>query len=247
MVSNLLGNAIKFTPDRGAIRVSAEEEGAWMVLRVRDTGIGIPPSHLEHVFTLFAQTERSLDRSQGGLGIGLTVVRLLAELHGGAAEVFSAGDGQGTEAVIRLPAALSARHASPLLRAPVDGAAGRPQRVLIIEDNEDAADMLSTYLTLVGHEVTVAHQGHAGLEAALRQRPDVVICDIGLPGLDGYQVAARLLDAWGSQPCLLIALTGYGDHVDRERTRQAGFTHHLTKPADPARVANLIASVSEDA
>ncbi len=242
MVGNVLGNSIKFTPPRGEVRLSAARQGGWAVLRVRDTGQGIPPERLEQVFELFAQSDRPLDRSQGGLGIGLTVVRSLAELHGGSAEAFSEGEGKGTEVVIRLPPAP--------VPAAADGAAREGEarwclsrRVLIVEDNRDAAETLASYLQSRGHEVVVAGDGPGGVAAALRQRPGVVICDIGLPGMDGYEVARTLRAEPGFGTCLLIAVTGYGEAADRERARRAGFDHHLTKPADAEEIARLLASV----
>jgi two-component system, sensor histidine kinase len=240
MIGNVLSNAVKYTPAKGSIAVAARIEGGQAVLRVRDTGIGIPQEQLPHVFDLFAQAPRALDRSDGGLGIGLTVVKLLAELHGGRVEIFSSGTNTGTEAVVRLPLLNDAQAA----RAGDDGTeASSPEhrRILVIEDNRDVALMMKTYLEHVGHRVLIAHDGYAGLEAALRHRPDVLICDIGLPGVDGYEIAQRLRGESGFQSCLMIAITGYGDTADRERARRAGFAHHLTKPADPTRVANLIA------
>ena len=196
---------------------------------------------MEKVFELFGQTDRPLDRSQGGLGIGLTVVRSLARLHGGDAEVSSEGEGKGTEVVIRLPA----------LAAPGPRPRGRPigtrrsnsrRRVLIIEDNRDAAEMLATYLEMIGHEVSVAGDGPAGVAAARRHRPCVVVCDIGLPGMDGYQVVRTLRAEPGFDRCLFIAVTGYGDPADRQRAIEAGFAHHLTKPGDPVELARLVAA-----
>jgi signal transduction histidine kinase/ActR/RegA family two-component response regulator len=238
MIGNLLSNAIKFTPVNGSIRVRAEVSAGFGIVRVTDTGVGLAPEHLDQVFDLFAQAPRTLDRTDGGLGIGLTVVKLLAELHGGAAEIFSRGEGMGTEAAIRLPAILD-HGESPSSDEPAAG--GR--KVLIVEDNRDAAEMLAVYLEHVGHAVTVVHDGHAGLEAARRQHPEVLICDIGLPGIDGYEVARRLRPDPAFVDCLMIAVTGYGDVADREKARLAGFTHQLTKPSDPTQVAALIATM----
>ena len=240
MIGNVIGNAIKYTPTAGLIRAELEVDRDDAVIRVTDNGIGIAPGQLPRVFDLFAQAPRALDRSEGGLGIGLTVVKLLAELHGGRAEIFSDGEGAGASVVIRLPH--DARHA---LRRPADAGAMAVEcstrRVLVIEDNRDVADMLGKYLELVGHEVIVAHDGHAGLEAAWRHKPQVLICDIGLPGVDGYEIAAKLRQDPAFQACLMIAVTGYGEVADRERARTAGYAHHLTKPADPGVIAELIA------
>ncbi len=239
MVGNLLGNAIKYTPGMGHIVASAHRDGAWVVVTVRDTGVGIAPEYLPHVFDLFAQSSPTLDRTQGGLGIGLTVVKLLAELHGGQARIHSDGSERGTEASIRLPLCTKPLAASDLAAHQLPRAGAR--RIVIIEDNVDSADTLAAYLELAGHDVLVAHDGYAGLEAAARHKPHVIICDIGLPGLDGYSVAQRVRQDPAFDECLLIAITGYGDVADKERTRLAGFAHHLTKPADPARIGHLIA------
>jgi signal transduction histidine kinase len=239
MLTNLLTNAIKYTPPKGTIWMSARNEAGSIVVSIRDNGVGIAPDQLESVFELFAQTDRGLDRSLGGLGLGLTIVRVLAELHQGSVQLLSDGEGKGTEAVIRLPAAAEA------LVSDTDGPRKRThgtRTVLVIEDNADVAEMLAMYLEQLGHRVIVATDGHAGLEAALRNHPDVVVCDIGLPGLNGFQIATRLREDSSFRSCLLIAVTGYGDVADKRRTREAGFTYHVTKPADPNYVAELIAT-----
>ena len=246
MIGNLLSNAVKFTPPHGAIHVAVNWGDGEAVLRVSDTGIGIASEQLDKVFDLFAQAPTALDRSDGGLGIGLTVVRLLAELHGGTAEIYSGGVGRGTEAIVRLPLVEDKDVNGSIRSGDAKPACGR-RRVLVIEDNQDAAEVLATYLGHLGHEVIVVHDGHAGLEAAFRHRPDVLICDIGLPGVDGYEIARRLRSESDFDACLMIAVTGYGDIADRERTRAAGFLHHLTKPADPTRVADLIATLPGNA
>ena len=242
MVGNRLANAIRFTPAGGTIDVHAGRDGANVRVRVSDSGQGIDQDQLGRVFDLFAQADRPIDRGQGGLGIGLTVVRSLAELHGGSAAISSEGVGRGTIATITLPL-----HADALEPdAPGDQQRDRSERrrVVIIEDNADAAEALAVYLQRIGHDVTVARDGRAGLDAVARHRPHVVICDIGLPELDGYEVARRLLEHGLTQQCTLIAVTGYGDVVDRARTRAAGFSHHLTKPADPEVLARLVGGSS---
>jgi len=240
MVGNVLTNAIKFTPAKGSITLTAHGEDDQVVIRVRDSGIGIPPHMLHQIFELFAQTDRPLDRSQGGLGIGLTVVKSLAQLHGGSVEAHSEGDGKGTEIVLRLPriarADLSAHTLQPLSR----GATERARRVLLVEDNRDAAEVLATYLRSLGHVVHLAYDGMSGMTAALRDRPDVVICDIGLPGVDGFELARTLRAEPGMKQCLLVAVTGYGEARDRERGLQAGFQHYFTKPANPEEIARLL-------
>jgi signal transduction histidine kinase/ActR/RegA family two-component response regulator len=241
MLGNLIGNAMKFTLPGGHIRVSLEDDSDWAVMRVRDTGIGIPADHLEKVFELFGQAAASLDRSQGGLGIGLTVVRLIAELHGGRAQVFSDGVGQGTEAVVHLP-----RHSEQAdtrsLAAEFVPRATSTKRVLVIDDNVDVAEMLAAYLQQVGHDVLQAHDGRTGVDAAMQHQPDVIVCDLGLPGVDGYEVARTLREMPHLRSSLLIAVSGYGEATDREKARTAGFSHHITKPADPMELADLIAN-----
>jgi len=240
MLGNLIGNAMKFTLPGGYIRVSLEAERERAVMRVRDTGVGIPADHLDKVFELFGQATGSLDRSQGGLGIGLTVVRLIAELHGGRAQIFSDGVGHGAEAVVHLPlhGAHALTHSSVAEDIP---RATSTKRVLIIDDNVDVAEMLAAYLQQIGHEVIQAHDGRTGLNAALQHQPEVIVCDLGLPGLDGYEIA-RTLRKVPQLRSLLIAVSGYGESADRDRARLAGFSHHITKPADPVELADLIAN-----
>ena len=240
MVGNVLTNAIKFTPRKGVIELAASRDGEMAVICIRDSGIGIPQHMLTRIFELFAQTDRPLDRAQGGLGIGLTVVKSLAELHGGAVEAHSEGDGKGAEIVIRLPlgAAATRVERQPLID---DDPNRRPRRVLVVEDNHDAAEVLATYLRACGHTVHIAHDGGAGLTAARREQPDVIICDIGLPGVDGYEFARRLRAEPRLRPCLLVAVTGYGEARDRQRGAEAGFAHYLTKPADPREIERLLA------
>ncbi len=245
MLGNVLNNAIKFTPPGGRIVLSAVREGDMACIRVKDNGIGVAPQVLGKVFDLFAQSERTLDRSQGGLGIGLTVVRSLAELHGGTAEIFSEGEGQGTEVVICLPCLTSAPPAPLSPSQDLDGRQFRPRRVLIIEDNLDSAELLTIYLESQGHHVVVAHDGPAGVAAAQQHLPQSVVCDIGLPGLNGYEVVQSLRSYPPLASCQFIALTGYGDVLDRERSRRAGFHRHLTKPLNPQELAQLIAEADE--
>jgi two-component system CheB/CheR fusion protein len=254
---NLLHNASKFTPAGGHIAVIAElVSGApppgEIVVRVRDDGIGIDSETLPRVFDLFMQGQRSLDRSQGGLGIGLTLVRSLVELHGGTIEARSGGLGQGSELVVRLP--LSA-HKAPAPEEPVAAevavttAAAGPvaRRVLVVDDNVDTAESMALLLRLRGHEVEVAFSGPMALEMADAFEPGIVLLDIGLPGLDGYEVARELRRRPRLAKALLVALTGYGQETDRSRAREAGFDHHLTKPADPTLIYGLLESGSQPA
>ena len=240
MIGNVLTNAIKFTPSRGTIELSVMREGDCVAIHVRDSGIGIPRHMLVRIFELFAQTDRQLDRAQGGLGIGLTVVKSLAELHGGCVEARSEGEGKGAEIVIRLPAAAAPQSADAMHSLASAEDRRQSRRVLVVEDNRDAADVLSAYLRACGHIVHIAHDGGAGFSAALREQPDVVICDIGLPGVDGYEFARRLRAEPRLRRCLLVAVTGYGEARDRQRGVEAGFAHYLTKPADPREIERLL-------
>ncbi len=246
VVVNLLTNAAKYTDDGGRIWLSVVQESDATVLRVRDTGIGISPELLPRIFDLFTQAERSLDRSQGGLGIGLCLVQRLVELHGGTVEAHSVV-GQGSEFVVRLPLLLTstAPSPSPLIEPTRPNQPGCT--VLIVDDNVDSAQSLKMLLELSGHVVRVAYDGPTGLDAALAQRPDVVLLDIGLPGLTGFEVARRIHREHTLETTVLIAVTGYGQHEDRQRSRDAGFDHHLAKPADFVELERILATVAEKA
>jgi PAS domain S-box-containing protein len=235
IITNLLANAVKYTPAGREITVGIGVEGERAVLRVRDTGAGIRAELLPRVFDLFVQGDRSLERTGGGLGIGLTLVRRLVELHGGTVNAASAGPGRGSTFTVLLPAL-----AEPA--APGAGtrslALGPARRVLLVEDNDDAREMLRNLLVLLGHEVHEARDGVAGVAEARRLRPDVALIDIGLPGLDGYEVARRVgAEVPGVQ---LVAVTGYGQPDDLERARAAGFAVHLIKPVDPQRLQQVL-------
>jgi PAS domain S-box-containing protein len=240
VVGNLLHNATKYTDEGGSIWLEAAREGGAAVVRVRDNGMGMSADLLPHVFDLFTQADRSLDRSQGGLGIGLTLVRQLVELHGGRVEARSDGPGRGSEFVVRLP--LSAAGVAPAEESAAGRVAtsARALKVLIVEDNLDSAEMLAFVLELGGHDVRAAHNGAEALEAARAFAPQVVLCDIGLPGMNGYEVAARLRQRAESQRTVLIALTGYGQEEDRRRAKAAGFDYHLTKPVEPEALTALL-------
>jgi len=241
IVSNLLVNAVKYTPAGGSIRVSVSQEGNFAVLQVADDGIGIPPDLAARVFDLFVQGDRALDRSQGGLGIGLTLVRRLAEMHGGGVSVRSEGAGRGAEFTVRLPAIEAPQVASP----PPARATSVPARhILVVEDNTDAADTLRALLELHGHRVDTVNDGISGLERALSTQPEVVLLDVGLPGMDGYEVARRIRAANGIRRPLLVALTGYGAPEDRERAMEAGFDAHLTKPVEYPTLAALFSTLA---
>ncbi|MFN3653537.1 MAG: response regulator [Armatimonadota bacterium] len=259
ILANLLNNAAKYTEPGGtiwlAVRTIPEGDQEWAEVRVRDTGIGMHPELLPRIFELFTQSERSLDRSEGGLGIGLALVRNLIQLHGGTIHATSQGPGTGSEFVVRLPVIVSNPQSGEDCAPRVTIAGGEGgRRVLLVEDNTDAAETLVEMLELWGHEVEVAHNGVTGIEMAARYRPQVVLLDIGLPGMDGYEVARRLrqLHQNGGKKktsakngeMLLVALTGYGQAEDRHRSAEAGFDLHLTKPVDPAELQRLLGTGS---
>lgn len=243
VVVNLLTNAAKYTEQGGHIWLTVQEEGEDCVLRVRDTGVGIAPDLLPRVFDLFTQAERSLDRSQGGLGIGLALVQRLVEMHEGKVAVISVL-GQGSEFVVRLPIAPTAEPQSPSSPTEKAKPSGPSLRVLVVDDNVDTAGSLAMLLEASGHEVRTAHDGLTALEAALNYRPNVVLLDIGLPGLNGFEVAKRLRQQPVFQHVVLVAMTGYGQEADRQRSLDAGFNHHLVKPAEFRKVQEILASVS---
>jgi CheY-like chemotaxis protein len=239
VLGNLLANALKYTPPGGAVAVRVRAEQSSALLEVEDTGAGIAPELLGKVFELFVQGERTLDRAQGGLGIGLTLTRALVEMHGGTVEARSAGAGRGATFSIRLPRIPAP--AAPARAAAPAAAAHAPRRILIVEDNDDAREMLRAQLERDGHEVHGAADGPAGLEVAEKVQPDVVLIDVGLPGLNGYEVARRIRARAAGRSVVLIALTGYGQAEDRRRALDAGFDAHVTKPVLPDELAELVA------
>ena len=240
VLSNLIGNASKYTGDGGRIALSAVEEGQEIVIAVSDNGTGIAPEVLPHIFDLFTQGPRSLARSEGGLGVGLNVVRNLVTMHGGTITAESAGIGQGSRFILRLPACALPDAAPPQLDD--RPCASSCCRVLIIEDNLDACETLKAFLDMEGHEVSMAHDGQAGLDALLAERFDVVICDIGLPGMDGLEVMTRLrASSDGARP-VAVGLSGYGQAEDRARAVAAGFDHYLVKPVNPDSLLALVAA-----
>ena len=236
MVTNLLDNAAKYTHPGGHIEVSARHEGAHLVVSVRDTGIGIPEDLQARIFDLFTQGDVPIARPLGGLGLGLSLVRSLAALHDGTIDVKSDGPGRGSEFTIRLPAGKAEG-----ARRTETASGGTARHVLVIEDNADAREMLRIALELDGHRVETAADGTSGVETALRTTPDLVLVDIGLPGLDGYAVARQLRAVLGHR-VTLVALTGYGQSEDRRRTSEAGFDAHLVKPVDPDVLSRALAT-----
>jgi len=233
-LSNLLNNASKFTPTRGSIRLSAELEADHVAIRVRDTGIGIAPEALPRIFDMFMQAERSLERGHGGLGIGLTLVKWFVEMHGGTVEARSSGLGEGAEFVVRLPVQVGGVEDEAM--AVAADADAKPtaarQRILIVDDNADAAETLSRLLRMKGNDVRTAADGLAAVEVVADFRPHVALLDIGLPSLNGYDAARRIREQPWGRSMLLLAMTGWGQEADRQRSREAGFDHHLVKPVD---------------
>jgi len=242
ILSNLLNNAAKYTPNGGRIRLSVAQERDEVLVRVTDNGVGIAAEVLPSIFDLFAQDKRPMDRSQGGLGIGLTISRRLAEMHGGTLSAASKGKDQGSDFLLRLPAlqapAAPASSDSPPGATP-SARAGR-LRILIVEDQREAAEMLRAILQFWGHQVFVAYDGPTGLEAALKVEPDVALMDIGLPGMTGLEVANRLKQEPSMAKTLMIAVTGYGQDEMRRQSEEAGFSHHLVKPVNLATLESLL-------
>jgi two-component system, sensor histidine kinase len=235
--ANLLNNASKYTDHRGQIWVSAKATDNWAEVSVRDNGIGIPPSQLSTVFDMFMQVDRTQRRTQGGLGIGLTLVRSLVSMHGGTVDARSQGIGMGSEFLVRLPVLHDA------LLQPSVGHSVKPfpsQRIMIVDDNRDAAESLSALLSALGAKVTVVHSGPDALDALDTADPDAVLLDIGMPGTDGYDVARQIRSTAAHADVLLIALTGWGQDEDRARSIRAGFDHHLVKPPDIDRLRSLL-------
>lgn len=239
VVTNLLMNAAKFTPERGQVTLRAGHHGSTAVIAVRDTGIGIAPEAQHRIFELFAQEEVTVERAHGGLGIGLTLAKRLVEMHGGSLSVKSDGAGTGTEFVIMLPGLTGDRPQKPAAE-PAAPATSDQLRILVVEDNDDAAESFKTLLELGGHTVEVARDGHQALRAIPAFAPHVAFVDIGLPGIDGFEVAERVRSQGGMRP-MLIALSGYGRDEDKQRAAQVGFDAHMTKPADLDQIRTLLA------
>lgn len=236
---NLLSNAIKYTEPGGRIWLTVVRQGSNVVVNLKDTGVGIPPDKLDSVFEMFTQIDRSVERSQGGLGIGLSVVKRLVEMHGGSVAAYSQGEGCGSEFVVRLPILLER---SKLKTPIVEPARTTSRRILVVDDNRDAAASLATLLNLTGSETRTAYDGLEAVEAAAAFRPDVVLLDLGLPKLDGYDVCRRIREQPWGKDMVLVALTGWGQEEDRRLSRDAGFNHHMVKPIDFAGLRKVLAS-----
>jgi CheY-like chemotaxis protein len=241
-ISNLLNNAAKYTDDGGEIQLRAEVEEGRVLVRIRDNGIGLTQEEVARVFDLFTQADRALDRAQGGLGIGLTVVKKLVEMHGGQVHAFSEGPGRGSEFVVSLPTVVAIQEDRKGTAKTAPRAVSRT-RILVVDDNADSATSMALLLKLDGHDVSLAHDGPGALVAARSFHPEVILLDIGLPGMTGYEVARELRRDEQFANVLLIALTGYGQAEDRRKSKAAGFDHHLTKPVDDDALATVIESM----
>ncbi|HYD46831.1 MAG TPA: ATP-binding protein [Terriglobales bacterium] len=241
-LSNLLNNAAKYTPAGGKIWLSARAEGDKIVIRVRDNGSGISPEILPYIFDVFMQAPAAIKRSQGGLGLGLTLVQRLVELHGGTVEAKSAGAGHGSEFAISIPRCVVLAPLSPKSDSqPETRISGVGRRILVVDDNRDSADSLAMWLRSEGHQVTVAYNGETALELAREISPELLFLDIGMPGLNGYEVARNLRQQGPQTAMVLVAMTGWSQSSDRRRAFEAGFDLHLAKPIDAHGIARAIA------
>jgi PAS domain S-box-containing protein len=245
-ITNLLNNAVKYS-DRGSrIWLTVEHQGTEAVIRVKDTGMGIPGPMLPKVFDMFTQVDRTLEKSQGGLGVGLTIVKRLVEMHDGAVEATSEGPGMGSEFVIRLPVVLS------VVNGITDEDPDQPlrptarRRILVVDDNVDAASSLAMMLKIMGNEIRTAHDGLEGIEAAETFRPDLILLDIGMPKLNGYETCRRIREEPWGKSIVIVALTGWGQEDDKRRSLEAGFNHHLVKPVEPAALERLLAELKSE-
>jgi len=240
VVVNLLSNATRYSPADRAVHLSAQEEGESIVIRVKDSGAGVPKEMLSQIFELFVQHRQGLERSKGGMGIGLTLVRTIVELHGGTVEALSDGPGTGSEFVVHLP-----RHAANVRRnANPNESPAQPCRILVVEDQQDAREMMCYLLNLRGHEVSQAADGQSAVESIASGRPDIVFVDIGLPILNGYEVAEKVRSNRDFDHIVLVALTGYGQQEDVQLAKSAGFNEHITKPADSIAIDNILSQWS---
>jgi PAS domain S-box-containing protein len=237
VMSNLIGNAAKYTEPGGHIWVTVERQGPEAIVSIKDTGIGILREMLPDIFDLFVQGDRSLDRAQGGLGIGLTLVKALVQMHEGRVLAHSPGVGKGAEFIVCLPVVAEVLPIQPE-ESPTPIPRGRSLCLLVVDDSRDTVESLAMVMRANGHQVATANSGPAGLQAALGEPFDAVLLDLGLPGIDGYEIASRIREK--NDKILLIAITGYGQTADRERSKEAGFDHHLVKPVDPVKLQHLL-------
>jgi CheY-like chemotaxis protein len=241
VIANLLNNAAKFQNDDGVVELQVTIEGTEAVIKVRDEGFGIAPEGLHGLFSLFSQGERSPASEHGGLGVGLSLAKTLVEMHGGSVSAWSEGVGKGSEFTVRLPSLQAVSLPSTDLAA-AEGVPGSRRRILVVDDSRDAAETLALLLELDGHDVLIAHDGHRALELAMLERPAVMLLDIGLPGMDGYEVCRRAR-AEGLSDTTIIAMTGYGQEKDRQRSSEAGFDGHTVKPVEMAELSRIIAAI----
>jgi len=239
--ANLLNNAAKYTPRNGKISVTAEEHGDSVTVRISDNGIGIPPELLPQIFGMFMQVDKSLERAQGGLGIGLSLVKRLVEMHEGTVEAYSKGIGQGSVFSVRLPTIKALAHGDRPAAAEVNAAPPTGHRILVVDDNKDAAASLALLLRLMGHETRTANNGLEAMEVADQFQPDVALLDIGMPKLNGYETARRMRQKIWGRDMLLVAVTGWGQEADRRRSSDAGFNSHLVKPVNVQEIERLLA------
>jgi two-component system CheB/CheR fusion protein len=244
VITNLLDNALKYTPSGGRVWLSVQSEEGQAVVRVKDNGIGIEPSLLEKVFDLFMQTERTLDRSAGGMGVGLTLVRSLVELHGGHVEAYSGGSGCGSEFVFRLPLAAAVLSSGHPETEPLVSGAGEGKLVVVVDDDADNRDMLTALLQLHGYHVRAAASGREGLDLLEQFRPQAALIDIGLPGMSGYEVAEHVRRNLADDQIYLVAVTGYGQREDVQQALERGFDRHIVKPLTIEKLREVLANCS---
>ncbi len=240
---NLLNNACKYTEQGGRIWLTAERQGSDVVVRIKDTGVGIPPDMLAIVFEMFTQIDHTLERSQGGLGIGLTLVKRLVEMHDGTVTTHSEGQGHGSEFVVRLPILIEVPKAPQFPSPDGDNPSQMPRRILVVDDNRDAAKTMAILLRLTGNDVEMAHDGMEAVERAETYQPDLILLDIGLPKLNGYAVCRAIREqSWGKE-IVMFALTGWGQEEDRRKSKEAGFDGHLVKPVEYAALVKVLAEM----
>jgi CheY-like chemotaxis protein len=240
---NLLNNSCKYTRPGGRISLTAQEMGHQVVVTVKDNGAGIPHDKLDSIFDMFMQVDRTSEHSQGGLGIGLTLVKRLTEMHGGSIDATSNGEGQGSEFIVRLPI-LSKPTAVSQSTAEISPASPPRRRILIVDDNEDSADSLAMLLEITGNKTYMAHDGLEAVEAIEKYRPEVVLLDIGLPRMDGHEVCRRIREQPWGKDIIMLALTGWGQEDDRRRSEEAGFNGHLVKPVDYDKLLELLGELT---
>ena len=241
VLGNLLNNSAKYTERGGRIWLAAERQDAEVVVTVRDNGVGIAAEALPGIFDMFSQVAQSLERSQGGLGIGLTLVKRIVQMHGGTIEADSAGIGKGSEFRVRFPALLEST--GPVVDMIEPQAHATALRILVVDDNRDGADSLAMMLRVLGNDTRTAYDGEEAVAAAAEYRPEVVLLDIGMPKLNGYEACRRIREQPFGKDVVVIAQTGWGQDEDRQRSRAAGFDHHMVKPLDPVAVTTLLADL----